>query len=36
MDRHGRVRFSEWNWDESGALSGQVEHRFETGAAIGA
>ena len=36
MDRHGRVRFSEWNWDESGALSGQVEHRFETAAAIGA
>jgi uncharacterized protein with NRDE domain len=36
IDRHGRVRFSEWSWDESGALAGQVEHRFETAAAIGA
>src|SRR6202034_1651986 len=36
IDRHGGVRFSEWSWDESGALSSQVEHRFETTAAIGA
>jgi uncharacterized protein with NRDE domain len=36
IDRHGHVRFSEWSWDESGALSGQVEYRFETAAAIGA
>jgi uncharacterized protein with NRDE domain len=36
IDRHGGVRFNEWSWDESGALSSQVEHRFETAAAIGA
>jgi uncharacterized protein with NRDE domain len=29
MNRHGAVRFSEWSWDESGALSGQVEQQFE-------
>jgi uncharacterized protein with NRDE domain len=36
IDRHARVRFSEWSWDESGTLSGQVEYRFEIAAAIGA
>jgi uncharacterized protein with NRDE domain len=36
IDRHGCVRFSEWTWDQSGALSGQVDHRFELAAAIGA
>jgi len=36
IDRHGGVRFSEWSWDESGALSSQVEHRFEIAAMIGA
>jgi len=36
IDRHGGVRFSEWSWDESGALSSQVEHRFEIAAAIAA
>ena len=36
IDRHGAVRFSEWSWDESGALSSQVEHRFEIAAAIAA
>jgi len=36
IDRHGAVRFSEWSWDESGALSSQVEHRFEIAAAVGA
>jgi len=36
IDRHGGVRFSEWSWDESGALSSQVEHRFELAAPIGA
>jgi uncharacterized protein with NRDE domain len=36
IDRHGGVRFSEWSWDVAGALSGQVEHRFEIAAAIGA
>jgi len=36
MDRHGGVQLSEWTWDESGRLAGQVEHRFEITAAIGA
>lgn len=36
MDRHGGVQFSEWTWNESGAPAGQVEHRFEIAAAIGA
>jgi uncharacterized protein with NRDE domain len=36
IDRHARVRFSEWSWDESGTPSGQVEYRFEIAAAIGA
>lgn len=36
IDRHGGVQFSEWSWDESGALSSQVEHRFEIAAAIAA
>jgi uncharacterized protein with NRDE domain len=36
IDRHGGVQFSEWSWDESGALSSQVEHRFEIAATIGA
>jgi hypothetical protein len=36
IDRHGGVRFSEWSWDETGALSSQVEHRFELATAIGA
>lgn len=36
IDRRGGVRFSEWSWDESGTLSSQVEHRFETAAMIGA
>jgi len=36
LDRSGHARFSEWSWDESGQLSGQVEHRFETAAAIDA
>jgi uncharacterized protein with NRDE domain len=35
IDRHGGVRFNEWSWDESGTLSSQVEHRFESAAAIG-
>lgn len=36
MDRRGGVQFSEWTWDASGALSGQVEQRFEIASAIGA
>jgi uncharacterized protein with NRDE domain len=36
LDRHGGVQFSEWTWNESGALAGQVEHQFEIAAAIGA
>jgi uncharacterized protein with NRDE domain len=36
VDRRGGAQFSEWTWDESGSLSGQVEHRFEIAAAIGA
>jgi uncharacterized protein with NRDE domain len=29
MDRHGRVRFCEWSWDESGHPAGKVEYSFE-------
>jgi uncharacterized protein with NRDE domain len=29
MDRHGRVRFCEWSWDESGHVAGKVEYSFE-------
>jgi uncharacterized protein with NRDE domain len=35
MDRHGRVRFCEWSWDESGHAAGKVEYGFESAAAVG-
>ena len=35
MDRHGRVRFGEWSWDESGHAAGKVEYCFESAAALG-
>ena len=35
MDRHGRVRFCEWSWDESGQAAGEVEYCFESAAALG-
>lgn len=28
VDRAGECRFSEWSWDEHGALQGEVSHRF--------
>src|SRR5580658_4635764 len=28
-DRHGRVRFCEWSWDEAGHAAGKVEYSFE-------
>jgi uncharacterized protein with NRDE domain len=34
MDRHGRVRFSEWSWDQSGHAAGKVEYCFESAAAV--
>jgi uncharacterized protein with NRDE domain len=30
LDSRGRARLREWSWSESGALSGQVEYRFQT------
>jgi uncharacterized protein with NRDE domain len=36
MDRHGRVSFSEWSWDQSGQPAGKVEYQFETADAVGA
>jgi uncharacterized protein with NRDE domain len=33
-DRDGGASFNEWTWDETGALSQQVEHRFEIAAAL--
>ncbi|HEY3730046.1 MAG TPA: NRDE family protein [Steroidobacteraceae bacterium] len=36
QDRHGAARFSEWTWAASGELAGQIEHRFDLGAVIGA
>ncbi len=34
MDRHGRVRFCEWTWIESGDAAGKVEYCFESAAGV--